>query len=175
MPEKAKAARVWDPLVRCIHWALAATFLVAWFSHGGYLAIHRFAGYAIAALVAVRIAWGFAGAGHARFAEFVPDPRSLASYAALLARGREPRYIGHNPAGGAMIVLLLALLATLCISGIVLDTPRFRDDRDVMQVHDWLTDAALACIALHVAGVAYASWRHGENLVSAMITGRKRC
>jgi cytochrome b len=166
--------RVWDPLVRIFHWGLVAAFVVAWFSHGGYLALHRLSGYAIAALVLLRVSWGVVGSPHARFADFLCGPRELAAYTRLLVRGREPRHIGHNPAGGVMIVVLLALLAALCATGVMLDTPRFRDDGGVKEVHDLLTDAALACIALHLAGVAYASWRHRENLVAAMISGSKR-
>ena len=174
MAGEARAVRVWDPLVRVVHGALVAAFVVAYFSHGGYLAAHRVAGYAIAALVALRVVWGFVGPAHARFVDFVPAPRKLGGYLGLLVRRREPRYIGHNPAGGAMIVVLLVLLAALCATGIVLDTPRFRDDGDFKAVHDLLTDATLVCIVLHVIGVAYASWRHRENLVGAMISGRKR-
>ncbi len=166
--------RVWDPLVRVVHWSVVIAFVVAYFSHGGYLRVHRVAGYVISALVVIRIAWGFVGSPHARFADFVPGPRRLGSYFMLLARRREPRHIGHNPAGAVMIVVLLVLLAALCATGIVLDTPRFRDDADFKQVHDLLTDATLVCIVLHVAGVVVTSWRQRENLVAAMITGRKR-
>jgi len=174
MGAQARRMRVWDPLVRIFHWALVAAFVVAYFSHGGYLAVHRFSGYVLAALVLLRVVWGFVGSPHARFADFVPRPRTLASYVGLVVRGREPRYLGHNPAGGAMIVVLLLLLAALCATGVVLDTPRFRDDSDFKEVHDLLTDAMLVCIALHLVGVAYASWRHRENLVAAMVSGRKR-
>ena len=173
MAARTSRVRVWDPFVRVFHWTLAAAFVVAYFSHGGYLAAHRLSGYAVTALVVLRVLWGFWGPTHARFADFVPAPRKLAAYLGLLLRGREPRHIGHNPAGGAMIVVLLVLLAAVCGTGFVLDTPQFRDDRDFKQVHDFLTDAALLCIVLHLAGVAYASWRHRENLVAAMVTGRK--
>lgn len=166
--------RVWDPFVRFFHWALAAAFVVAYFSHGGYLAVHRLSGYSIAALVFLRVLWGFAGSPHARFADFVPGPRKLFAYVALLVRGREPRHLGHNPAGAVMIVVLLVLLSALCATGVMLDTPRFRDDRDMQEVHDLLTDATVVCIVLHLAGVAYASWRQRENLVAAMVSGRKR-
>jgi cytochrome b len=166
--------RVWDPFLRIFHWVLVAAFVVAYFSHGGYLAAHRISGYGILALVVLRVAWGFMGPAHARFADFVRGPRDLASYLGLLLRGREPRYVGHNPAGGAMIVVMLLLLAALCVTGVVLDTPRFRDDRDFKEIHDVLTDASVVCIVLHLAGVALASWRHRENLVAAMISGRKR-
>jgi cytochrome b len=174
MSSEVPRVRVWDPFVRVFHWGVAAAFVVAYFSHGGYLAVHRVAGYAIAALVASRVLWGFVGSPHARFADFVPGPRRLIGYMGQLVRGREARHLGHNPAGGVMIVVLLVLLAALCATGVVLDTPGFRDDRNLQEVHELLTDATLACIALHVAGVAYASWRQRENLVAAMISGRKR-
>jgi cytochrome b len=174
MSGEVPRVRVWDPFVRVFHWGVAAAFVVAYFSHGGYLAVHRVAGYAIAALVASRVLWGFVGSPHARFADFVPGPRRLIGYMGQLVRGREARHLGHNPAGGVMIVVLLVLLAALCATGVVLDTPGFRDDRNLQEVHELLTDATLACIALHVAGVAYASWRQRENLVAAMISGRKR-
>jgi cytochrome b len=174
MTEATRGVPVWDPLVRVVHWSVVAAFVVAWFSHGGYLRVHRLAGYAITALVAVRIVWGFIGSPHARFADFIAGPHKLGTYLGLLVRGREPRHIGHNPAGGVMIVVLLILLAALCGTGIVLDTPWFRDDGDMKDMHDLLTDAMLVCIALHVAGVVFTSWRHRENLVAAMITGRKR-
>ena len=166
--------RVWDPLVRILHWGVVAAFVVAWFSHGGYLGLHRISGYVLTALVVVRVAWGFMGSTHARFADFVAGPRKLAAYVGLALRGREPRYVGHNPAGGAMIVVMLVLLAALCATGFVLDTPRHRDDRDFKQVHDLLTDVTVICVVLHLIGVAYASWRHRENLVAAMISGCKR-
>jgi cytochrome b len=166
--------KVWDPVVRIVHWSVMAAFVVAWFSHGGYLAVHRLSGYVLLGLVLARVAWGFVGSPHARFADFVAGPRKLAAYLDQMMRGREPRHVGHNPAGGAMIVVLLALMAALCVTGLVLDTPRFRDDRNFKQVHDLLTDATVICILLHLAGVAWASWRHRENLVAAMITGRKR-
>lgn len=174
MAEGPSRVLVWDLFVRVFHWTLVAAFVVAYFSHGGYLAIHRWAGYVIAALVVMRVAWGFVGSEHARFRDFVTGPRELGRYLGLLLRGREPRYMGHNPAGGAMIVVLLILLAALCVTGFVLDTPQFRDDRDVKQVHDLLTDATVVCITLHLLGVAHASWRHRENLVGAITTGRKR-
>lgn len=174
MAGEARWVQVWDPLVRVVHWSVVAAFVAAYFSHGGYLPVHRLAGYAITALVAVRMVWGFVGSPHARFVDFVAGPRKLGNYLRLLAHGREPRHIGHNPAGGVMIMVLLLLLAALCTTGIVLDTPWFRDDGDVKEVHDLLTDAMLVCIALHVIGVVFTSWRHRENLVAAMITGRKR-
>jgi cytochrome b len=166
--------RVWDPVVRATHWGLVLAFPVAYMTHGGYLFAHRIAGYAVLALLATRLAWGFVGPETARFASFVPGPRRLAAYLAQLTRGREPRFVGHNPAGGAMIAVLLALLAAVSATGLVLDTPAWRDHRGLQAVHDALSDGIVACVLVHLVGVAYASWRHRENLVAAMVTGMKR-
>ena len=172
--ESQQRVRVWDPVVRATHWGIVVAFPVAYMTHGGYLFAHPVSGYALLALLAVRIAWGFAGPGTARFAHFVTGPRRLLAYVGQVVRGREPRHLGHNPAGAAMIVLLLALLAAVSLTGLVLDTPGWRDHRDLKALHDALADAIVVCVIVHLCGVAYSSWRHRENLVGAMITGFKR-
>jgi cytochrome b len=170
----ADRVRVWDAVVRTTHWGVAVAFAAAYVTHGGYLFAHRIAGYVLLALLVVRIAWGFAGPGAARFSSFIAGPRRLLAYLGQVVRGSEPRFIGHNPAGAAMIILLLALLAAVSATGVVLDTPAWRDHRGLQAVHDGLADAIVVCVLLHLAGVAHASWRHRENLVGSMITGRKR-
>ena len=148
--------------------------LTAYFTHGGLLDAHRVAGYLVLALVIARIAWGFANSGHARFGSFVPTPAHLAKYLWAMLRLREPRTIGHNPAGGAMIVALLSVLIALGVTGWMIDSPAYRDFRPLQEIHLILSDGLLVLIAIHIAGVLYASWRHRENLILAMITGRKR-
>ena len=71
----------------------------------------------MAAVLAVRIVWGFVGTRYARFNDFVPGPRRLREYLALLARGREPRQLGHNPAAAVMMLVLMALLAAVSVTG----------------------------------------------------------
>ena len=99
--------RVWDPFVRAFHWSLALSFAVAWLSGEGSERLHELAGYAAGALVVARIAWGFLGTGYARFSEFVRSPAAVVDYLKSVVAGSERRFIGHNPAGGAMIVALL--------------------------------------------------------------------
>jgi cytochrome b len=109
----AREIRVWDPFVRIAHWALVLLFLVAYFfsEEGGW--VHVYSGYAILALVAARIAWGFAGPRNARFGQFLRSPAAAVRYLQGLATGRAERYVGHNPAGAWMAVaLLVAILAT---------------------------------------------------------------
>src|SRR5205823_7890320 len=97
---EARDERVWDPLLRVLHWTLVVTVVLAWATTIGSGRYHEAAGYVALGCVALRAAWGFVGPAHARFANFVRGPRSTLAYAALLVQGREPRYLGHNPLGG---------------------------------------------------------------------------
>lgn len=166
--------KVWDLFVRVFHWSLATLFVVAYATGDEIERIHILAGYTIAALLALRIAWGFIGPRHARFRNFVRPPREVLSYLRDVALLRAPRYLGHNPAGGAMIIVLLAMLGSTCVSGYMMTTDAFWGAKWVESVHETLANLTVVFIVLHVIGVLFASFEHGENLVKAMITGRKR-
>ncbi len=166
--------RVWDPLVRTFHWALALSFAVAWLSAEDSERLHGPAGYTVAALVLARIAWGFLGPSYARFSQFVRPPGAVADYLKSVVSGSEPRFIGHNPAGGAMIVVLLASLAATAVTGWMLTTDAFWGSIAVQRLHSILAHGVLILVAVHLAGVALASVRHNENLVRAMTLGLKR-
>jgi cytochrome b len=175
MNRETRTIRVWDAFVRVFHWGLVVAFATAWlFIDDDYETIHRVAGYAVAALIAARIAWGIAGTGYARFAQFVRAPSTVFHYLADVARGREVRYLGHNPAGGAMVVALLSIVGAICFTGWLMTTDAFWGSALMEAVHEALTNIALGLIALHVGGVVLASVRHRESLIRAMITGRKR-
>src|SRR5579864_8246512 len=88
------SVRVWDPVVRLFHWTVVAGCAINLIVEEGNL-FHRAVGYVVAAAVAVRVVWGFAGAGHARFADFIPTPAALVRYIRQLVSRREPRFIGH--------------------------------------------------------------------------------
>ncbi len=119
MSENAEV-RVWDPFVRVFHWLLLASFVVAYISEGDPLIVHTWAGYVAASLIGLRIIWGFGGTRHARFADFLYPPSVVFGYARDLLAFRSRRYIGHSPAGGAMILLLMASIAATTLSGMAL-------------------------------------------------------
>jgi cytochrome b len=166
--------RVWDPFVRVFHWSLAGLFAFAFVTGGEWKNAHVLAGYAIAALVAMRIAWGLIGSRHARFASFVFGPRTTLAFLRDTVTMRAERYLGHNPAGGAMVVTLLVALAVIASTGYAMTTDAFWGVEWIEDLHVGTVYLTLGLIALHVGGVLLASIEHGENLVRAMITGLKR-
>lgn len=173
-PEPAEAVRVWDLAQRLLHWCLVASVALAWWAGESRLSLHLWAGYTVLAVVLVRAAWGFVGSPHARFAGFVHGPGTVLGYARALLRGRAPRMLGHNPLGGWMIVALLACLLVVCVSGILYTTDRFWGLEWLELTHRISAWTLVGLVALHLCGVAVMSWRHRENLVAAMWSGRKR-
>lgn len=165
---------VWDPLVRLFHWTIVAACLTDLFWLDDGRRIHRWIGYYVAGAVVVRIVWGFVGPRHARFADFVPGPRELLDHLRPHARGGEPRYLGHNPLGALMILFCLVLLLAICLTGWMQKTDRFFGVDWVEQTHAALANVLIPTMVVHVAGVVVASVRHRENLIWAMVTGRKR-
>ena len=195
--------RVWDPLVRIGHWVLVLAFATAYLTEGESQWLHSYAGYAIAVVVVLRLGWGFVGPRHARFSDFVTGPGRVTAYLRGLVTGRAERHVGHSPAGGAMSVALLFALALTALSGMATlaveegegplaglvtaqsvpawamedEHGEYGEDEKgeaFEEIHEIAGNATLLLIVLHTAGVLWASRAHGENLVRAMITGRKR-
>jgi cytochrome b len=192
-----REVRVWDPFVRIAHWVVVAAFCVAYVTQGEPRAVHTYAGYTLAIYVVLRVLWGFIGTEHARFRGFVRSPVSAARYFVDLLRSRARRHLGHSPAGGVMIVLLLASLAATTGAGMTLyalhdnagplaawvgsandaQGPAAEEEaREEFweETHELLANVTLLLVLLHTAGVIVASRAHRENLVKAMITGNKR-
>ncbi len=168
------AVKIWDPLVRVFHWSLATLFLAAYVTGEDAGQVHIAAGYAIAGLIALRVVWGFVGPRHARFSNFVRSPREVLGYLRDVAKFRAPRYLGHNPAGGAMIIALLVMLAGTAVTGYMMTTDAFWGAKWVEEVHETFASLTVGLVFFHVLGVLLSSFLHGENLVKSMITGRKR-
>ncbi len=170
---KAKV-KVWDIAVRLFHWSLVLSFAIAWFSAEVWDALHEYSGYIVGGLVVFRILWGLIGSRYARFRQFIYRPSMVFGYLRDSLAGKAKRYIGHNPAGGAMVIALLLSVAGVVISGIAMISDRFWGVEWVGEIHEVLSTFTLILIALHVAGVLYASYEHRENLIRSMITGLKK-
>jgi cytochrome b len=166
------SVRVWDPLVRLIHWALAATVIFALMSDQSR-SLHKLAGYIAAGLVLLRLLWGFVGSPHARFGDFVRSPGTVLAYLKDVAFRHPRRYLGHNPAGGVMILALLGLVLVASFSGWLSQTDRFFGVFWVEAIHAGSANLLIGLVVLHVLGVIISSLLHGENLIRAMFTGRK--
>ena len=217
-----KIVKVWDPFVRLFHWSLVAGVITQLATAEDWKSVHAKVGYIIAVILPVRIIWGIVGSPHARFADFVYPPADIFGYLKDLIKGRPKHYIGHNPAGGAMVCMLLFFLILTTLAGLktlgaegkgplalrqknAVTRAWADDDRhsegenasrhDAMdqngryphsragnkaQVHFWkeihetLVGISLFLIGLHICGVVASSYVHRENLILAMITGKKK-
>lgn len=192
---------VWDPLLRMFHWMLLFGFSTAYLSQGELFAglqerldgqllqlVHVWAGYGIAGLLLFRLLWGFVGPVHARFSDFVRRPGEVLAYLRGVLTLRARRHLGHNPAGGAMIVALLLSLALTIASGLALYAADqglgplaalLAQSSDatvdtIKEAHELAANGTLLLVVGHLVGVVWESLLHRENLVRAMITGRKR-
>lgn len=189
------SVRVWDLFVRIGHWTLVAAFVVAYLTEGEPRVVHTLAGYVAAIYAVARIVWGFMGPPSARFASFVVSPLAALRYLVALLTGRAKRHLGHSPAGGWMVVLLLLSIAATAVAGLTLyavhdgagplagfvapaahEPGAPEDPREEFweEAHELAANVTLLLVLLHIAGVAIASRAHKENLVRAMITGEKR-
>ncbi len=165
---------IWDWPVRVFHWLTVLCFAGAWLSAESerWHLLHISLGYTLGGLVAFRLVWGVVGSRHARFSAFVRGPAQVRAYVASLLAGRPEHAVGHNPAGAWAIVGLLALIGGTVATG-------WASEYDLMpsgvdELHEALATGLMVLVGVHVAGVLLGSWLHRENLVGAMLSGRKR-
>lgn len=212
MNTSTKSVNVWDPIVRIGHWTLVIAFFTAYFTEDDFLTQHVWAGYIVGAVVLFRIVWGFIGSKHARFSGFIYSPAAVFDYLKELIRGKPQHYVGHNPAGGAMVIALLLSLGATVFTGLSLYAieenagplagivainykavsasiipSAYADEGESEhgamvnkeaeefweELHEFFADFTLLLVALHIGGVLLSSYIDKENLVKAMITGRK--
>lgn len=164
---------VWDVPVRLFHWLMAGCFAGAWLSaeSESWRLLHVTLGYTMCGLVVFRIVWGLMGTRYARFSTFVRGPRAVARYVGALLRGQPEHHTGHNPAGALAIVALLGL--TLVVTGSGWANYNDIAGKWLEKTHEAAASVMLAVVGIHILGVLVSSWLHRENLVGAMIKGRK--
>jgi len=179
--------KVWDPVVRFFHWSLVSAFFIAYVTEEDLLIVHTWAGYLIFGLLIARIIWGFIGTHYARFSDFIYRPSTIIQFLKDTITLSAKRYLGHNPAGGAMVILLMISLLITTTSGILLSGAEEQAGPlahwftqaggfwgDVLEeLHEFFANFTLLLVFIHVAGVIVESLIHKENLVSAMLNGFK--
>lgn len=187
--------KVWDVVVRGFHWSLVVTFFACYFTGDALDLLHAYLGYGILLLLGVRIVWGVIGTRYARFSNFIYGWEKVRAYMVGLMTRRPPHYLGHNPAAGWMVVLLLLFLFLTCWSGLEAygteghgplaqrdlwaanaDEGRSDDSEDELwgELHEVLADVTLFLVFFHILGVIVSSLLHRENLVRGMWTGYKK-
>jgi len=161
---------VWDPFVRMFHWSMVLAYVVVWLSAEEWAWLHDQTGYFILVLIGLRVLWGLIGTRHARFGNFLYSPGRTLAYLKKLRSGRPQRYLGHNPAGAWMVVVLLLVLSVTGASGLLIGAGGHEFWEDL---HEGLANVSLLVVCFHLAGVLISSLLHSENLVRAMCTGVK--
>jgi cytochrome b len=178
MPTSTKSASsqilVWDAPVRVFHWLFVLCFVGAYLTAESerWRLAHVTLGYTMGGLVAFRMVWGLLGTRYARFGTFVRGPVQVWRYGRSLLSGQPEHHVGHNPAGAAAIVLMLLASAAMVLTGWAVYNDRGGNWME--DLHEGSANLMLLLVAVHIGGVAVASWLHRENLVRAMLTGRKQ-
>lgn len=186
--QTSQQTKVWDPLVRTIHWLLVLTFVIEFATEDDLLTLHVWAGYLMGVAIIVRVLWGFVGTQHARFTDFVTTPREAFQYAKETFMLRAKRYLGHNPAGGLMIIVMMVSLVLTIITGIAVygagehagpmaswfATRGDRWEDFFEEIHEFFANFTLLLVVIHIGGVVIESVIHKENLVRSMFNGLKR-
>jgi cytochrome b len=165
---------VWDLPIRLFHWLLAGTFAGAWLTAESerWIDVHVTLGYTFAGLIAFRLLWGLIGTRYARFSSFVTGPRPVLAYLGSILRGTPQHHVGHNPAGGWAVLALLGLGAVTALTGYL----NYSDygGHWLEELHEGAASTMLGLVFVHIGAVLISSLLHRENLVRAMLTGRKK-
>lgn len=183
--ESAKLIKIWDLPLRIFHWLLVVGFSVAYLTEDKLLTIHVWAGYLVLGLLVFRLFWGFTGNSYARFSNFLCSPAKSVAYVKEVITLKAKRYLGHNPAGAAMIVLLIVSLFITALSGLIVYAAdqnlgplagmvSSSNEKFWEEAHEIAANLSLLLVIVHVLGVVFESVIHNENLVKAMWNGYKK-
>ncbi|MWV15663.1 cytochrome B [Pseudomonas sp. L-22-4S-12] len=167
--------RLWDPVVRLFHWSMAAAFIANYgFTEEGE-AWHRWFGYYAVAWLAIRVVWGFIGSPAARWADFWPTRARLAAHLRALLGGQPHHRLGHSPLGGLVMVLMMAAMLGLGLSGYLMEEVDYFWGEDWLEeLHEGFANGLMALVGAHLLAAVVESLRLGENLPLSMITGKRR-
>ena len=177
----------WDLPTRLFKWALVLLVITAWVSSGfddPNMTVHKAAGYGVLTLVIYRVLWGVVGGSTARFSSFVTSPAAVWTHLRAVRARTERPYLGHNPVGGMMIVALLTACAIQVMLGLVSSDGVLAAGPFADAIGDvWASRAAtlhaawfymiLALALVHIAVNLFHQFVKHDNLIGAMVTGRK--
>lgn len=183
----AAELKIWDLPTRVFHWLLVISFAAAYITNWlgvSYFTYHLWAGYFVVILLVFRILWGVVGTHHAQFINFVRHPLESVKYAFQLVKGKSRSYPGHNPLGALMVLTLLLVLLLQAVTGLFANDEIFNIgplygyishelSLKLTAVHKELFYWILGAVVLHVAAVLFYVFVKRENLVKAMVTGKK--
>lgn len=180
-----RRTQIWDLPTRLFHWCLVLLMIGAYVTaKGGMIAWHFRCGYAILTLVLFRIAWGIVGSDTSRFATFVRTPLAALRHLSRFGRREPDREVGHNAAGGLMVLILLLMVLIQAGTGLFANDGLFESGPLAERIapplsdtltafHAWNFNLILVVVTAHVVAVfAYALVKR-QNLVRPMITGAK--
>jgi cytochrome b len=166
---------VWDLPIRLFHWLFAGGFIVAAVIALGLgddsplFPYHGMIGLALALMLAMRVIWGVAGSRYARFGSFVYSPMAVVRYLRGAAAGQGEQHAGHNPGSAYAIFAMLAIVAGLAVSGVMLG----QGNEGVKEIHELLVYAMIGVAGMHVLGVVLHTLRRHDNIAAGMIHGHK--
>lgn len=186
-PAQTSEIKVWDAVVRFFHWSLVTAFSVAYLTEDDFMGVHSWAGYFILALLVMRLVWGFIGSRYARFSDFIYSFETIKQFLKDTFQFKAKRYLGHNPAGGVMVILLMVLLFATTITGLLVYGAEeqagplaswFNNSSDLVknifeELHEVFANLTVLLVIIHIVGVVTESLIHGENLIASMWTGFK--
>ena len=165
--------KVWDWPVRVFHWTLAASVLGAFVTgeNEDFERLHQTLGWVAAGLIAFRVVWGLIGTRYARFREFVRGPAQVWAYVKSVRSSQAQHFVGHNPVGAIAVIVLMVLVGLSVYTGWLLTADDVAEWLE--EAHEIAANTLITVVLVHVIGVLWSSRTHGENLLKAMLTGRK--
>lgn len=165
--------RIWDAFVRIFHWTVATLFLLDFWVLEDGDPPHEWAGYLLGILLMMRIVWGFIGSHHARFSSFFPTPGRIQKHLADMKQRRFDHHEGHNPLGGAMVLLLLFMLLVIGVTGWMMNTDQFWGEDWVEELHETAAEITMILVVIHVSAVVLMTKITHIPLLRTMLTGKR--
>ena len=169
-----QAIMVWDMPVRVFHWLLVVCFAGAWLTSESerLQMIHYAFGYTSCLLILIRLVWGVIGTRYARFTQFLKGPKAVLGHFMAMLRGHPHHDVGHNPAGGLVMVALMLLILVIGVSGYLSVKELLGDFAG--EIHESVASLALAVVILHILAAIVMSLMEKQNLVKSMVDGKKQ-